>query len=228
VLRMNKQATPRNNSPKENGAKDPKALEVDRQPDEPMADALAHAVLRPTIEAAVTVRQYTKSTFGELSINVLVDDLAKQCALASDGTMKRGEAILTTQAHTLNAIFNYLARRAQTAEYMPQLETYLRLGLKAQNQCRATLDTLATMKNPSTVAFVRQANIAHGPQQVNNTPQPVPDEASRAREFENPPNKLLEQQHGERLDGGTVQATVGADSSLEAVGEVHRPANVER
>jgi hypothetical protein len=37
------------------------------------------------------------------------------------------------------------------------------LALKAQSQCRATLETLAAIKNPQPVAFVRQANIAHGP-----------------------------------------------------------------
>ena len=44
---------------------------------------------------------------------------------------------------------------------------YLRVALKAQAQCRATLETLAEMKQPPTL-LARQANIAHGPQQVNN------------------------------------------------------------
>lgn len=35
-------------------------------------------------------------------------------------------------------------------------------------KCRATIETLAEIKNPRAVAFVTQANIAHGPQQVNN------------------------------------------------------------
>jgi hypothetical protein len=50
---------------------------------------------------------------------------------------------------------------------MGACETYLRLALKAQSQCRATLETLAAIRNPQPVAFVRQANIAHGPQQLN-------------------------------------------------------------
>jgi hypothetical protein len=50
---------------------------------------------------------------------------------------------------------------------MKNCEIYLRLALKAQNQCRMTLETLATIKNPPAV-FAKQANIAHGPQQVNN------------------------------------------------------------
>jgi len=42
------------------------------------------------------------------------------------------------------------------------------MALKAQNQCRMTLKTLATIKNPH-VEFARQANINNaGQQQVNN------------------------------------------------------------
>jgi hypothetical protein len=46
----------------------------------------------------------------------------------------------------------------------------MRLALKAQGQCRATLETLAVLKNPPTV-FAKQANIAAGAQQVTNTPR---------------------------------------------------------
>jgi hypothetical protein len=43
----------------------------------------------------------------------------------------------------------------------------MRVALKAQNQCRMTLETLATVTNPR-VVYAKQANIANGPQQVNN------------------------------------------------------------
>ena len=39
--------------------------------------------------------------------------------------------------------------------------------LLAQSNCRATVEALAYMQNPPTV-FARQANIASGPQQINN------------------------------------------------------------
>jgi hypothetical protein len=101
----------------------------------------------------------------------------------------------------------------------------MRLALKAQRQCRATIETLVMAKNPAPVTFVKQANVAHGPQQVNNGP---PAEASRARESENRPNELLEHTHGERLDSGTPKAASGADSALATVGEVHRATNSGR
>ena len=65
-------------------------------------------------------------------------------------------------------MFVYMANLAVKAEYVDQVDRYMRLALKAQGQCRATLETLATIKNPL-VVFARQANIAQGPQQVNNT-----------------------------------------------------------
>jgi len=47
--------------------------------------------------------------------------------------------MLTTQAHSLDAIFNILARRAINAEYIDQLDTNLKLALPAQSRLRAWL-----------------------------------------------------------------------------------------
>ena len=97
----------------------------------------------------------------------------------------------------------------------------MRLALKAQAQCRSTIETLAAIKNPP-VVFARQANIANGPQQVNNhgtASTPRADESIGA------PNRLLETDNGKRLDGGTSGTSVGGDSSLEALGAGHRAGN---
>jgi hypothetical protein len=190
---------------------------------------LARNVLRPSVRAGVTTQSFSK-VFGELDLNSLIEELAAQVKLTAVGDLGREEAMLVAQAHSLEAIFHELARRAalNMGEYINAAETYMRLALKAQSQCRATIETLALMKNPQPVTFVRQANVAHGPQQVNNAPQPAADPASRARESENQPNKLLEQQHGERLEPGTVQAAGGADQALATVGEVNGTANAAR
>lgn len=126
------------------------------------------------------------------------------------------------QATTLDVIFNQLARRAAASldgQYLRACDAYLRLAFKAQSQSRATLETLAFIKNPRSVAFVRQANIANGPQQVNNgTPPP----STRARENENPPIELMEQQHGERMDSGTARAAIGPDKEMAPMGKIYR------
>ncbi len=64
--------------------------------------------------------------------------------------------------------FMNLSRRAAHQKSLSQLEVNLRLALKAQAQCVRTLEVLAAIKNPPNVAFVKQATIAHGHQQVNN------------------------------------------------------------
>jgi hypothetical protein len=79
-----------------------------------------------------------------------------------------------------------------------------KLAMKAQSQCRATLDSLAAMKKPPS-DLIRQTNIAHGHQQVNNFP-----------EKEKPPNELLEKANG--MDPETPPEAVRVDSDLETVG----------
>ena len=80
----------------------------------------------------------------------------------------------------------------------------MRLALRAQGQCRATAETLAAIKNGPAV-FARQANIAHGPQQVNNTLA-----VARAGNVETAPNEPLEA-HAKRLDSGTTSAASARD-----------------
>lgn len=180
---------------------------------------LERGMLSPSLNGALTVKAYSKK-YGDIDLTGLANALSEQSKAVNKGDLKRAEAMLMVQAHTLDAIFNNLAQRSIKAEYMSSLDQYLRLALKAQSQCRATLETLATIKNPSPVAFVRQANITSGPQQVNNG---VAMESPRAGISENQPNKILEHQHGERLDFGAAGAASGVDSTLETVGTGHRP-----
>jgi hypothetical protein len=121
------------------------------------------------------------------------------------------------QAHTLDAIFNRLVVRAamNQGEYLDAAQTYYRLALKAQSQCRATVESLALIKNPPNVAIVKQANIGQAVQ-VNNGMSA--ESATRAREIENPQNRLLEQSNGERLDFAAPSAAGGLNSSMETVG----------
>ena len=177
------------------------------------ATVLGRTVLRPTVQAAVTLQAYDKS-YGDLDLKGLLAALSEQTKASNDGDMRRAEAMLTTQAHTLDAIFNNLARRAINAEYLNQFEQYLKLGLRAQSQCRATWEALSAIKNPPMMGYVRQANIAHGPQQVNNTPND-----SRARGNQNSQNKLMEQKD-ERLDTGTTGTAGQADPAMATLGEI--------
>ena len=191
------------------------------------ATEIARNILNPSLLAASTIAAVLP-TDAPLDIPALIAALGEQSRKVIDGDLSRTEAMLMTQAHTLNALFTALTRRAVAQEYLNQYETYMRLGLKAQSQCRATLETLATIKNPPPVTFVRQANVAHGPQQVNNGTPPPAVQRSRAGNSENRPNELLEQQHGERLDGGATEASVGTDSTMATMAAVHRTSDSGR
>jgi hypothetical protein len=93
-------------------------------------------------------------------------------------------------------------------------------ALRAQSQCRTTLETLAAIKNPP-IVYARQANIAQGPQQVNNGTEPV-SEVSRTRGNENSQNRLLEQKDGKRLDTGETGTAGGIDPEMATMGKIDR------
>jgi hypothetical protein len=121
---------------------------------------------------AATAVAYSK-TLGELDLTECMVALTVETERVQSGNLGGLEAILTAQAITLNAMFTQLAYHSSKMTIVDQIDRFTRLALKAQGQCRATLETLATIKNPPTV-FARQANIAHGPQQVNNGVSPNP------------------------------------------------------
>jgi len=202
---------------------DPNGVYVSPRKDESTSDAIARYRLRPSVNGAITSKAYGAKYGNDLELGALITALSAQAEAAQRGDLKRAEGMLLVQAHTLDAIFNELAQRAASnmGEYINATDTYLRLALKAQSQCRATLEALAAIKYPTPVAFVRQANIAAGPQQVNNG---VPD-SSHAREIEIEQSKLLEAEHGQRLDSRAAATTGRANQSLETLGEVNRTSN---
>lgn len=134
---------------KPNRKREPNQMIAPDKPGEDRAVATAETVLRPTVQAAVTLMEFDKF-YGDLDLSGLINDLSEQTRVSNGGDLKRGEAMLTAQAHTLDAIFNNLAQRAaiNMGEHLGATETYMKLALRAQSQCRATWETLAAIKNP--------------------------------------------------------------------------------
>jgi hypothetical protein len=141
-------------------------------------------------------------------------------ARVSSGQLEDLDAMLAAQSVTLNAVFVRMMTNAAQATDTVSRETCMRLALRCQSQCRATAETLATMKLPP--VFTRQANFANGPQQVNTGPV-AQESRARVEILKAPPSKLLETSHGERMDGGTSGTAACRDSVVEAVVAIDRP-----
>ncbi|MGH8515373.1 MAG: hypothetical protein ACREV8_15820, partial [Gammaproteobacteria bacterium] len=184
------------------------------------AARVAKRLMQPSTIAGVVISQL--GNFFKLDMMTLIDHLQDGVNDISKNDLGGCEAMLYCQAQALQAVFSDLLLQATQQEWFPHYETFMRIALKAQNQSRTTLETLATIKNPPAV-FAWQANIAHGPQQVNNNGMmPAGEPRAGARETEKPHNELLEETPHERLDTGTTGAGIGFDPAMAAVGAINR------
>lgn len=149
----------------------------------------------------------------------LLATLRDQAAAVNGGDLSQAEAMLINQASALQALFVRMSEKAIVQTHIPNLEGFMRMALRAQSQCRATLETLATIKNPPQVSFVKQANIAAGPQQINNGVAP---QASRAWENENQQSKQLGGSNELLPDARASQVESRINPQMEAVGKIER------
>ena len=185
--------------------------------------ARARVQYDPVVRAGRTGRYFIKPLLGESSPEASVSALLEQVESVNKGNLSGAERTLVSQANTLDAIFNEMARRAalNMDEYPGVADVYLRLGLKAQSQCRATLETLVMIKSPP-VIFARQANVTTGPQQINNGTAPPPPTLALAGKTEIPQIQLSEVDH-ELPQDTRAPCLAGRDNPpLEALGTVDR------
>ena len=183
--------------------------------------------LSPVALNAYTSQTFSKGFAGAIGINDAIAVLSEKVSKTNDGDTSELEGMLAAQAFALNTIFMEMARRSSInmGEHLQATDIYMRLALKAQSQCRSTVETLAEIKNPRSVAFVRQANIANGPQQVNNGVSAQYAQA-RARTENSKPiqSKLLEEStDGEWMDTGTAGKAGGSNQEMATVGAINRP-----
>jgi hypothetical protein len=188
--------------------------------------AMAEAILRPAYSAAHTIASLEKTHFcGHYSLMANIKTLQEQSKRLNEGDMSNVEAMLFAQACALNLIFSEMSTRAfrnfgGEGNYLEAGKQYFSMAMKAQSQCRASLEAIGYIKNPSAV-IARQANINHGgQQQVNNALQPT-----RVGENETPQSKKLERTNEQRMDAGTAAETGPGDPELAAVGQGNRSEN---
>ena len=157
----------------------------------------ASLITNSAVPATAIVSNYGGSTTEPKDV---LARLHEQADAVLDGDMSQPETMLFHQAVALQSIFVDLALMAKKQSSFSEMQAMIQLALKAQSNCRATLQTLADIKNPKQVAFFKQANIAQN-QQINNRT------ASASREeiaVSKPIELLVEESHGsQKLDPRT-------------------------
>ncbi|MHB8421664.1 MAG: hypothetical protein ACYDAM_02675 [Leptospirales bacterium] len=200
-----------------------KAIAISQEPNKTRERQIADLHHSPVFRAYAGGKYFNKHWIGgEMDSNDCMASLREGIAKVRDGNMSGVEATLVAQADTLDLIFNAFLRQAINDNISPQYETFMRLALKAQSQCRCTLETLAEIKNPKPTAFIKQQNMAVVQQVNNNISNDVRAHAG-AGENNNRPNELSERREDvEVLDSGTAQAAIGNDPRMEALEEIDR------
>ncbi len=194
---------------------------VDGATPEESALNFANLMISPEMASfRVITNRERQELMEQLDTPALIDALRAQTKAVQKGDLRAAEAMLMNQATALQSLFVKLTETGLQANLLRQQETALRLALKAQSQCRATLETLANIKNPP-VVYAKQANVTTGPQQINNGSQTAPT-GMREKVFEE--NKLKELDHEQQqwLDTGTTGAASSTHQRAKAMAPVHR------
>jgi hypothetical protein len=183
--------------------------------------AMTEGALNPAINSAPMLVAFLGKTWAGIGTTEAMQTLTAKAEAIHGGDLREAETALISQATVLQALFLEMTRRAglNMGVSLDATETYMRLALKAQNQSRMTLETLAAIKNPP-VVYARQANFANGPQQVNQVNNGVPA-ATHTAKTESAQNQLLRSSNGERLDFGAQAAAGAVDPHMATVGTVH-------
>jgi len=195
----------------------PQVLEIKRGKDQSEEEALAEFKSKSEYLSTAVIESFGVSIGDDFNFPSTIKTLEKTIQQIKSGDLSKIEEMYISQAMALEMMFTSLARRAKAQEKLLQYETHMRFALKAQNQCRATLQALVQLKQPSNTTFVKQANIAQGHQQVNNL----------AEKNITPQNELLEDNYAQ-LDTGTTTTPKGIDTTLEALGKINRRKNTGR
>lgn len=188
-------------------------------------DKVANFMLEPEVQTAMVAKQY----FNITGIGRYVDEgqIIKRHQLrieeVKNGDLSGLEEMLVTQSLLLNNIFVEMASHAGSNkdEYLKATQTYMNMALKAQSQCRCTVEAINEIKNPKSVTITKQANIADQ-QIVNNGNM---NTGARAEKNANESNELLSEVKHEKVDTRGATSPKRVNQTVEAVGTVNRRKN---
>ena len=200
---------------------------IDGATPEETALNFANLMISPELASfRVITNRERRELMEQLDTPALIEALRQQTKTVHKGDLRAAEAMLMNQATALQSLFVKLAETGLQADLLRQQETALRLALKAQSQCRATLETLANIKNPP-VVYAKQANVTTGPQQINNGPQATAT-GTREKVFEENKLKELSDEKQQWLDTGAPSAAGGTYPRAKTLAAVHRAEKRDR
>jgi len=165
-------------------------------------EKLANIGLSSEFKAALTAHAYAP-LIGEQNLATIFQKVGDISTRQVKENSKDIEYMLVSQAIALDSIFNRLAVQAKASigKHPKVVDTYLRLALKAQSQCRATAEALAVLKSPR--QHIHQTNVA-GAMQINiDTESPYVDRRAESKD-------------------------AASDQTVEALGEVYGSQNPRR
>jgi hypothetical protein len=193
-----------------------RVLEVSRLPGCTDLESIAAQCLDPQNRGASLASALAQETMGKTDLMGSVKAVRATVAASKAGDTSFSDEMLIAHAYVLDSLFGDCLRRWQAnAGHNWQIsQGYLNAAMKAQAQARMALETLAKIKNPATPTFIRQANMANGPQQVNNGCEP-------ARAIQNQPNEILGGFH-RGMDSGAAAEAVRSDTPVGTMAESHR------
>lgn len=115
------------------------------------AEIKAMAAVAPVIRHAAVAKGFTDQFFadrGEVGVFDVAEALRVMCDKARNGSEDLTADILLSQAVTLDATFTDMLRRASRnfGEYPEAAERYMRMAMKAQSNCRVTLEALTKVQ----------------------------------------------------------------------------------
>ena len=151
--------------------------------DDETAERIAKLAVSPEMSSqrVVAASEREQGLDQHLDIPRLMAVLKAESERLSEGKSEDVGPILANQALALQSLFSRLTERALSQSHMSNIETFMRLALRAQSQCRATLETLSSLNKAPTV-FAQQANVATD-QQINYAQnQLLRDEAEEPHE----------------------------------------------
>lgn len=158
----------------------------------------------------------------KLDVLTVADKLTQSLAKINDGNIQEIEAMLMTQAHTLNTLFHRTISQIPNINMINQIQVFSDIALRAQNQARKTLAVLAELKNPRRTTFIKNQNNALN-QQVNVTPN-----SDSSKNLEKTATELVNEVLNEKMDDRRTAKTIPNHTKKEALAILNRPANTRR